>query len=91
MRQKPWLKYLIAVILIGSAGLITPAIFNQFSAADSVESSVLLARRSRYDQLMRQGYAATRRRQYSRALSFFRQALAIRPGNRFARRAISNV
>ena len=91
MKQKPWLKYLLVVLLIGSAGLITPAIFNQFSAADSMESSVLLARRSRYDQLMRQGYAATRRRQYSRALRFFRQALAARPGDRFARRAIANV
>ena len=91
MTQKPWLKYLLVVLLIGSAGLITPAIFNQFSAADSMESSVLLARRSRYDQLMRQGYAATRRRQYSRALRFFRQALAARPGDRFARRAIANV
>ena len=92
MKQKPWLKYLIAVLLIGSAGLITPAIFNQISAVDSTQSSVLLAqRRSKYDQYMRQGYAATRRRQYSRALSFFRQALAARPGDRFARRAIANV
>ena len=91
MKQKPWLKYLLVVLLIGSAGLLTPAIFNQFSAADSMESSVLLARRSRYDQLMRQGYAATRRRQYSRALRFFRLALGQRPGDRFARRAIANV
>ncbi|MCJ8282597.1 MAG: DUF928 domain-containing protein [Rivularia sp. ALOHA_DT_140] len=91
MKQKPWLKYLIAVILIGSAGLLTPAIFNQFSAAGSRESSVLLARGSRFNQLMRLGYAATRRRQYSRAKRFFRQALALRPGNRYARRAIANV
>lgn len=92
MKQKPWLKYLIAVLLIGSAGLITPAIFNQISAVDSTQSSVLLAqRRSKYDQYMRQGYAATRRRQYSRALRFFRLALGQRPGDRYARRAIANV
>ena len=91
MKQKPWLKYLLAVLLIGSTGLITPVIFNQFSEGDSTESSVLLARRSRYDQYMRQGYAATRRRQYSRALRFFRLALGQRPGDRYARRAIANV
>lgn len=93
MKQKPWLNYLLAVLLIGSVGLFSFTIFSQFSIADSIVSSVLLTRRgtSKYDQLMRDGYNATRRRQYSRALGYFREALRQRPGNRYARRAISNV
>ena len=92
MKKNSWLKYLLAVLLIASASLLTPAIFNHFLAIDITESSVLLARkRSKYDQYMRLGYIATRRRQYSRALKFFRLALRQRPGNKYASRAISNV
>ncbi|MBE9214286.1 DUF928 domain-containing protein [Plectonema cf. radiosum LEGE 06105] len=92
MKQKLRLKYLLAVLLMGSAGLLTSVIFNQFSAADSMKSSVLLAQgKSKYDQYMQEGYAATRRRQYGRALNYFRLALGQRPGDSYALGAISNV
>lgn len=93
MKQKPWLNYLLAVLLIGSVGLFSFTIFSQFSIADSIVSSVLFAGRgtSKYDRFMRAGYNATRRRQYSTALRNFRDALRQRPGDRYARRAISNV
>lgn len=92
MKQKPWLKYLLIVLLIASGGLISSVIIKQFSTVDSTESSVMLARRrSRYDRYMALAYSANRRRQYGRALYYFRLALRQRPGNRYARNGISNV
>ena len=42
-------------------------------------------------QLMRAGYGATQQRDYQTALSYFQQALQLRPNNRYARQAVSNV
>ena len=44
-----------------------------------------------FEQLMRAGYAATQQRDYSTALTYFQQALQLRPNNPYARRAVSNV
>jgi Tfp pilus assembly protein PilF len=40
---------------------------------------------------MRAGYSATQQRDYQTALSYFQQALQLRPNNPYARRAVSNV
>jgi Tfp pilus assembly protein PilF len=42
-------------------------------------------------ELMRAGYAATQQRDYTTALTYFQQALQLRPNNPYARRAVSNV
>ncbi|MFM7362962.1 MAG: DUF928 domain-containing protein [Cuspidothrix sp.] len=58
-------------------------------AADQV---VVKAQTSaQYTQYMSRGYESTRRRNYSQALSYFQQALQIRPGDRYATTAIRNV
>ncbi|WP_190684393.1 DUF928 domain-containing protein [Nostoc sp. FACHB-110] len=44
-----------------------------------------------YNQYMQLGYTATRQRNYSEALDYFRQALYERPGDRYATLAISNI
>lgn len=49
------------------------------------------ATESRYDQLMRLGYAATQRGNYETALEFFQQALTERPDDYYATEAINNV
>jgi cytochrome c-type biogenesis protein CcmH/NrfG len=41
--------------------------------------------------LMRAGYSATQQRDYQAALTYFQQALQLRPNNPYARRAVSNV
>ena len=45
----------------------------------------------RYEQAMRIGYAATEQQDYQTALINFRRALEVRPGDRYATIAISNV
>ncbi|MFM6039033.1 MAG: DUF928 domain-containing protein [Sphaerospermopsis kisseleviana] len=58
-------------------------------AADQV---VVKAQNSvQYTQYMSRGYELTRRRNYRQALSYFQQALQIRPGDRYATTAIRNV
>jgi hypothetical protein len=44
-----------------------------------------------YDDYMRQGYRATAKRQYSSARDFFKNALRLRPNDRYADRAVTNV
>jgi tetratricopeptide (TPR) repeat protein len=44
-----------------------------------------------YDRYMRLGYDATQRRDYDAALTFFQQALDLRPGDYYATEAIANV
>ena len=44
-----------------------------------------------FTQTMLAGYAATQQRDYPTALSYFQQALQLRPNNRYARQAVSNV
>lgn len=49
------------------------------------------AEQSRYDRLMRLGYDATQREEYSSAIDFFQRALEQRPGDYYATEAIDNV
>lgn len=58
-------------------------------ARDSVYQ--LAQSNSNFKQLMQQGYAATKRRNYRQALQFFQQAKQLRNGDRFANSAINNV
>lgn len=44
-----------------------------------------------YDKYMQLGYAANARRDYKNALINFRKALKLRPGDKYATRAISNI
>jgi hypothetical protein len=46
---------------------------------------------SAYNQAMRLGYTATRRRNYRRALGHFQKALQLRPNDKYATAAIRNV
>lgn len=57
------------------------------------QAQITIARSSisNYDKYMRQGYAATAKKDYRTALINFRNALSIRPGDRYATNAIRNV
>jgi hypothetical protein len=69
-----------------ACGLLTPLVQITFP------SPLLLAQTSpKYDQLMRQGYSATAKRDYRNALVYFRQAERLRPSDRYATVAIRNV
>ncbi|MBE9207986.1 DUF928 domain-containing protein [Nostoc sp. LEGE 06077] len=46
---------------------------------------------SNYNQYMQWGYNATRQRNYSAALNYFKQALQARPGDRYATTAVNNI
>ncbi|MBW4553079.1 MAG: DUF928 domain-containing protein [Aphanocapsa sp. GSE-SYN-MK-11-07L] len=85
MKQLPWISY-CSLFLVAS-GLISPAL-----AQSGFPSPPLLAQtKPQYDQLMRQGYSATAKRDYHNALIFFRQAERLRPSDRYAMVAIRNV
>lgn len=47
--------------------------------------------RSKYDQYMQLGYGATRQRNYTEALNYFKQALQERPSDRYAATAVNNI
>lgn len=49
------------------------------------------AETSRYDRLMRLGYDATQREEYTAASDFFQQALELRPDDYYATEALENV
>lgn len=58
----------------------------------SIATPVNIAQfRLSYDKYMQIGYAANARRDYKNALINFRKALKLRPGDKYASRAISNV
>ncbi|MDJ0678834.1 MAG: hypothetical protein QNJ18_03085 [Xenococcaceae cyanobacterium MO_167.B52] len=44
-----------------------------------------------YDALMKAGYAADKKRDYNTALTYFRQALILRPNDSWANKAINNI
>ena len=86
MKSISKIKFLSIVLLLA---LLTAAT----SVSEEIDNSELLVAQnaSSFDRLMRQGYAAAGRRNYTRARSYFRQALRYRPGNRYATRAIANM
>lgn len=96
MKKHFCLKFLLAALVSVS---LLPINSVQVSAEDSFDTPAYeLAQRRRrrgsssaFNRYMRLGYTATRRRQYSRALRYFRLALGQSPGNRYALRAIRNV
>ncbi|MCC5638436.1 DUF928 domain-containing protein [Nostoc sp. CHAB 5844] len=53
--------------------------------------SYLAQAQSNYNKYMQLGYSATRQRNYSAALNYFKQALQERPGDRYATTAVSNI
>jgi Domain of Unknown Function (DUF928) len=85
MKQLRWISY-CSLFLVAS-GLISPAL-----AQSSFPSPPLLAQtKPQYDQLMRQGYSATAKRDFQNALIYFRRAERLRPSDRYATMAIRNV
>ncbi|BAY21722.1 hypothetical protein NIES2100_14790 [Calothrix sp. NIES-2100] len=86
MKRKFWISYLFAVlvclpfVVVSTTKLLAAYPIFQVAQADSA-----------YDQYMRQGYTATRQRNYRKALNFFQQAAQVRPGDIYAKAAIRNV
>ncbi|BAY15517.1 hypothetical protein NIES21_13340 [Anabaenopsis circularis NIES-21] len=62
-------------------------------SADKVVAlpAYLAQAQSNYNQYMQMGYSATRQRNYSAALNYFKQALQERPGDRYATTAVNNI
>lgn len=86
MKYRLWVIYFLAIALLfplasqqASQGLTATSVYQRTQ------------RRSTYDLLMIQGYAAHSQRNYRRALQLFQQALAARPGDKYAIPAIANV
>lgn len=86
MKCRFWVNNLLVIALLlpltsqkASQGLTTDDVYQLAQGA------------SAYTRLMQQGYAATRQRNYQRALQFFQQAHGISPGSGSANRAIANV
>ena len=79
------MKRILFVFLLCAS--ITP-----LSLPVSIATPVNIAQfRLSYDKYMQLGYAANARRNYKNALINFRKALKLRPGDKYATRAISNV
>ncbi len=82
------LRFSLPLVLLGTltfSGGILPTF---------LESTPTLAQTnpaSEFDRYMQRGYQLTAKRDYQSALINFRRALALRPGNRYALNAISNV
>lgn len=74
-------------LLLIATGLATPVP----SQADLLPSAAIAQAASAFDTYMKQGYAATAKRNYREALKQFRRAEELRPGNRYATLAIQNV
>lgn len=88
------IKFLWIVLLLASLLPVDSTSVRAANVSDDVDNTMLLASRrgtSTYDRLMRQGYTATRRRNYRLARNYFRRALRYRRGDRYARRAIANM
>lgn len=79
------MKRVLLIFLL--CGCISP-----FALPASIATPVTVAQfRFSYDKYMQIGYAANARRDYKNALLNFRKALKLRPGDKYATRAISNV
>ncbi len=82
--KRAYLKYLSAFLV---SSCLTPVI-----PVGAIPTPITTAQAaSTYDKYMRIGYAATTRRNYKTALINFRKALQLRPKDRYALQAISNV
>ena len=57
---------------------------------DSISSSTLAAKGSKYENYMQAGYQADRNKDYLTALQYFKTALAIRPDDSLAQKAVRN-
>ncbi|NJK30043.1 MAG: DUF928 domain-containing protein [Acaryochloris sp. SU_5_25] len=80
--------WLTALPLIFLCTGITPV---PLMPAESSPPQRIAQATAEYDNNMRQGYKATAKRDYRKALIHFRRAEQLRPGNRYARIAIQNV
>lgn len=85
MKRTPWLKYLPAIL---ATMCFAPVALTQAYPTQPVH---IAQSASEYDKYMRDGYAATAKRDYKTALVNFRKAEKIRPGDRYATNAIRNV
>jgi hypothetical protein len=59
--------------------------------AQATATDTTLTASSAYDRYMKEGYAATNRKDYETALNAFQKALQERPGDRYAQQALQNV
>ena len=84
MKQTFWMRYL------STALVFTPLMPVSSIQAIPAPSSQTQAP-SAYDQYMQQGYDATKRRNYSAALNYFKRALQARPGDKYSAAAVSNI
>lgn len=73
------------LILIGLFSCFTPMVVAQYPA--KIIAQVV----AKYDYYMKIGYAGTAKRDYQTALLNFRRALRLRPGDRYAQKAVDNV
>lgn len=87
------IKFLSIVLLFASLFPVDSTSVAAKSVSEEIDNSVLLVSQntSTYDSLMRQGYAAAGRRNYTGARNYFQQALRNRPGDKYATRAIANM
>ncbi|NMG11633.1 DUF928 domain-containing protein [Brasilonema sp. UFV-L1] len=90
MKQVFCFKSLFTILLLSS---LVSATYSKVLAVGKVNNSVYLVAQanSAYDQYMQLGYAEAQKRNYQKALSFFKQAQQARSGDRYATRAINNV
>ena len=86
MKRKLWIGYLFAVLVCLPVVVVSTT---KLLAAEPIFQ--VAQAKSDYNQYMRQGYTATKQRNYRRALSFFQQAAQLRPGDSYANAAIRNV
>jgi tetratricopeptide (TPR) repeat protein len=68
-----------------------PLDFVSDTKAFATDEGIQLAQASSVQQLLQRGYDLTAQKQYHQALKYFRQALQVSPGNRYAIGAIRNV
>lgn len=89
MKQVFGFKSLFTILLFSSLVSAT----NSKVLAVGIDNSIYLVAQanSAYDQYMQLGYAEAQKRNYQKALSFFKQAQQARSGDTYATRAISNV
>lgn len=85
MKKLFWSKYLFAVLVFA------PLIPISSIKAIPANPIYLAQANSAYTQYMRRGYSATKQRNYPAALSYFKQALQQRPGDRYASIAKRNI
>ncbi|MDZ8185590.1 MAG: DUF928 domain-containing protein [Nostoc sp. ChiSLP02] len=85
-KYKFWVIWLFATLAFLP---LEPFTRTQVLASESVYQ--LAQARAAYTQYMRLGYSETKRRNYRKALGYFRQAERLRPGDKYATTAIRNV